>query len=104
MILLNKPEDINRFFAELDGIEEGLDGAPKYLVLRMHEVDTMVNTLNYHNTGLKLQLLGYNYIVPIFNDLPDAIEASRNFKYSIGVIGIKERGVITNDTSISDRF
>lgn len=104
MILIQSPEDVNKYWDSVGEIEDELDCAsPKFMVMRTHEVETMVFSLTYHEAGEALRGLGYDYIVPIFNELPDALEASRNFRYPIAVLAHKDRGLISGDCKLSER-
>lgn len=97
MILLESVESVNRFWDAFSDMEAIIEGSMKFILLRTHEVETMVFSLNYHEAGEALRAQGYDYVLPIFNNLPDAIEASRDFKFSILVIGHQDRKVMPGE-------
>jgi len=104
MILITSPEDVNKYWDMLEEIEERLEtAAPKFIVMRTHEVETMIFSLTYHEAGEMLREQGYDYIVPVFNELPEALEASRNFRYPIVVVSLKDRGLVCGDVSLSEK-
>ena len=110
MILLTEPKDINKFFDALDDITtelypDDIAGvmAPKFIVLKCHSVEAMLEGITYLDAGRALHSLGYDFVMPMFKELPDAINASQNFRYPIAVVGLKERAVLSGDCSISER-
>lgn len=104
MILLTSLEDVNKYWDMVSEIEDELDTmAPKFMVLRTHEVEAMVFSLTYHEAGEALRDVGYDYIVPIFNELPDALQACQHFRYPIAVLALKDRGLISGDCGLSER-
>ena len=111
MILLTEPADINKYFAMEDHVYDLLypgdlvgDMAPKFVVLKTNSVETMMEGMMHRDAGEVLNSLGYDFIMPVFKELPDAIEASRNFRYPIAVVGLKDRTVSTGDMPISKQF
>ena len=111
MILLTESADINKYFDVEDQVydflfpDDLLGGmAPKFAVLKFHSVETMLEGMMHRDAGEVLQSLGYDFFMPIFKELPDAIDASNGFRYPIAIIGLKDRSILTGDKPISQQF